>query len=134
MLLLMKLSRSERIFLDFITEEMDEHNLVTNSAQIRIRFNFLLKKIGQEQYSDSTIHKCFGGLTNHHLLKKKKGRGLYEVSPLFFYKGTEEERAKLIRANLEEINKTLINKFRHEALMRKVFSSSKGFPDDSIPE
>jgi hypothetical protein len=126
----MKLSRSERIFLDFITEEMDDDNLITNSVQIRDKFNQLLLKIGQDQYSNSTIHKCFSGLAEHHLLNKKKGRGLYQVSPLFFYKGSEEDRAKIIRNDLEEINKIPINKYRHEGIMRKVFSSSQGFPVD----
>ncbi len=129
-LLLMKLSRSERIFLDFITEEMDDNNLITNSQQIRDKFNALLLKIGQDQYSNSTIHKCFSGLADNHLLNKKKGRGLYQVSPLFFFKGSEEDRAKIIRSGLEELNRIPINKFRKELLMRKVFSSSQGFPAD----
>jgi hypothetical protein len=115
----MRLSRSERIFLDFITEEMDDMNLVTNSFQIRNKFNYLLHKIGQQPYSDSTIHKCFGGLTAHHLLTKQKGRGLYQVSPLFFFKGSEEDRAKVIRKNLEAINKIPINKYRRDLILGK---------------
>ncbi len=127
----MKLSRSERIFLDFVSEEMDDNNLITNSFQIRDRFNFLLKKVGQDSYSDSTIHKCFNGLTEHHLLYKIKGRGLYQVSPLFFYKGSEEDRAKLIRKNLELINKEPINKFRRDLITGKASSLWLEPPADS---
>lgn len=127
----MKLTRAENILLYFITEEMDDDNLISNSPQIRNRFNQLLLKIGQDQYSTSTIHKCFSGLADNHLLTKKKGRGLYQVSPLFFYKGSEEDRQKLIRKDLEEDNIIPINKYRHELIMKKVFSSSKGFPADS---
>lgn len=124
-LLLMKLSRSERIFLDFITEEMDDNNYITNSYQIRDKFNYLVRKLGQEEYSDSTIHKCFNGLTKHHLLNKRKGRGLYQVSPLFFFKGSEEDRAKLIRKNLEEINKIPINSYRRDLILAKILSLSQ---------
>jgi hypothetical protein len=116
LLSLMKLSRSERIFLDFITEEMDDDNFITNCSQVRNKFNFLLKKIGQDTYSDTTIHRCFANLTTHHLLLKVKGRGLYQVSPVFFYRGTEEKRAKTLRKILELIMKEPINKLRHNLL------------------
>lgn len=112
----MRLSKSERIFLDFITEEMDDHNFITNCALIRNKFNGLLKKVGQEFYSDSTIHRCFSNLAKHHLISKVKGRGLYQISPVFFFKGSEEQRAKVLRAILEKINKEPINKLRHELL------------------
>lgn len=127
----MKLSRSERIFLDFITEEMDDDNYITNSIQIRQRFNSLLKKVGQDTYSDSTIHKCFTGLAKHNLITKMKGRGLYQVSPIFFYKGSEEEREKLIRKNLELLNKEPINKYRRDLIIQTWISSTEEPPSDS---
>lgn len=126
----MKLSRSERIFLDFITEEMDDDNYITNSIQIRQRFNALLKKVGQDTYSDSTIHKCFSGLTKHNLITKMKGRGLYQVSPIFFYKGSEEDREKLIRKNLELLNKEPINKYRRDLIIQTWISSTEEPPSD----
>jgi hypothetical protein len=121
----MRLSRSERIFLDFITEEMDDHNFITNSALTRNKFNTLLKKIGQDFYSDSTIHRCFSNLAKHHLISKVKGRGLYQVSPVFFFKGSEEQRAKVLRAILERINKEPINKLRYELISGIKVSSSQ---------
>lgn len=116
LLLLMKLSRSERIFLDFITEEMDNHNFITNSIQVRDKFNALLHKIGQETYSNTTIHRCFSNLAKNNFILKCKGRGLYQISPVFFFKGSEEDRAKVLRAILEKINKEPINKLRHDLL------------------
>lgn len=112
----MRLSKAERIFLDFITEEMDDQNFITNGALTRNRFNALLKKIGQDSYSDSTIHRCFSNLEKHHLISKVQGRGLYQISPVFFFKGSEEQRTKVLRAILEKINKEPINKLRHELL------------------
>jgi hypothetical protein len=126
LLLLMKLSRSERIFLDFITEEMDDDNYITNSVQVRGRFNMLLKKIGQDQYSDTTIHRCFAGLTKNNLILKIQGRGAYQVSPVFFFRGSEEDRAKVLRKILEKINKEPINSLRHNLLKGiKVCSSQE---------
>lgn len=126
----MKLSKSERIFLDFITEEMDDHNFITNSSQVRDKFNSLLSKIGQEIYSDTTIHRCFANLTKSHLISKMKGRGLYQVSPVFFFRGSEEQRAKVLRNILEAINKEPINKHRHKLLTgTKAFSFQEPEPD-----
>lgn len=113
---MMRLSKSENVLLHFITEEMDESNFVTNSFQIRDKFNALLRKIGQEEYSDSTIHRCFSNLVKSNLISKVKGRGLYQVSPVFFFKGSEEQRAKVLRRILEAINKEPINKFRRVLL------------------
>jgi hypothetical protein len=124
LLSLMKLSRSERILLDFITEEMDDHNFITNSKQNRDKFNKLLKKIGQETYSDTTIHRCFANLAKHDLISNCKGRGLYQVSPVFFFRGSEEERTKVLREILERINKQPINKIRHDLLKGIKVSSS----------
>ena len=120
----MQLSKAERIFLDYITEEMDDNNLVTNCLQTRQKFNNLLKKIGQESYSDSTIHRCFSGLSNYHLITKQAGRGLYQVSPIFFFKGTEEQRVKAIRKQLELANKKPINKLRRSLLIGSRISST----------
>jgi hypothetical protein len=119
----MKLSKAERIFLDFITEEMDDHNFITNSIQVRDKFNGLLSKIGQETYSDGTIHRCFANLAKNHLISKMKGRGLYQISPVFFFKGSEEQRAKVLRNLLEAINKEPINKLRRDLLIGKNPSS-----------
>lgn len=124
-LLLMKLNKAERVLLDFITEEMDDQNIIVNSAPFRNKFNFLLKKIGQETYADNTIHKCIKGLNESHLLIKIKGRGCYQVSPIFFFKGTEEARQKLIRKNLELPNMEPVNKLRQKLIIQKAYASNQ---------
>ena len=129
-LLLMKLTRAERILLDFITEEMDDHNYITNSVQIRTKFNTLLKKIGQKTYTDNTIHRCFSGIVDTELMRKMKGRGMYQVNPLFFFKGTEEQRQKVIRKQLEELNKVAINKYRQDLIIKKAVSCDISRPFD----
>lgn len=115
----MKLSKSERIFLDFITEEMDENNFITNCVQTRDKFNSLLRKVGQESYSESTIHRCFKGLIENNLINKANARGLYQISPLFYFKGSEEKRAKVLRKILELVSQKPINALRRNLIIDK---------------
>lgn len=124
----MRLSKSETILLLFIVEEMDDKNYITNSVQTRDKFNKLLKKIGQETYADNTIHKCFKGITETSLMRKTRGRGTYQVNPLYYFKGTEEERQKTIREQLEEWNRVPINKQRQESIIDKAISSKRKAP------
>jgi len=125
LVLLMRLSRSERIFLDFITEEMDEKNYITNSIQIRTKFNAIFIRAGQKAFSDKTIHRCFAGLLTAELVLKSKGRGLYQVNPLFYFRGTEIERKKVMRERLEELNRVPINKYRQKIIIQKTVASSQ---------
>jgi hypothetical protein len=120
--LLMQLTRTERILLDFITEEMNEENYVTNSISVRKKLNYLLKNAGQEPFTDNTVSRCFSGLCKINLIVKVKGRGLYQVNPLFYFKGSEEERQRVIRKKLEHINKIPINKYRQELIISKALS------------
>jgi hypothetical protein len=115
-----KLSKAERLLLDFITEFMDEDNIIHNNAITRDNFNKLLKRISFPEYSQSTLNKCFSGLAKHHLIYKTKGkRGAYKVEPLYFFKGSQEDRVKMVRDKVEELNKIPINKHRHKLLSNK---------------
>ena len=116
--ILVQLGKADRILLDFIVEEMDDYNFVSNTFQLRNKINYILSKMGMEPYADNTFQKCFKVLTTKELVIKKKGRGYYQVNPLFFFKGTEEERQQAIRKNLEELNMTPINKLRREILRK----------------
>ena len=115
----MQLSKSERILLDVLVEFMDETNHITNDALIRGKINNLLNKMGIKPYADRTFHNGFNKLVDTTLLLKKKGRGIYQVNPLYFFKGNETERQKAVRANLEEINKDPINKERRRILSKR---------------
>jgi hypothetical protein len=117
--LLMQLGKCERVLMDFIVEEMDDKNYVTNSIQLRGKLNYMLQKMGQEAYADGTFQKSFKNLCEISLVIKSKGRGLYQINPLYFFKGTEEDRQKAIRFNLEKLNKIPINKLRRELLIEK---------------
>jgi len=109
-------------------EEMDDKNYITNSVQTRDKFNKLLGKIGQETYADNTIQKAFKGIVETTIMRKTRGRGTYQVNPLYYFKGTEEERQKTIREQLEEWNKIPINKHRKDLIVDKAISSKRKAP------
>jgi hypothetical protein len=118
--LLSRLSKCERLLIDYLSEVMDEKNTITNNQASRDGFNDLIKQTGGDMYSDSTIQKAFSELSSLDLLYKIKGkRGIYQVSLYHFFKGSEEERKILIRQQLEEINRIKVNKHRHELLSKK---------------
>lgn len=118
--LLSTLSKAERLLIDYLSENMNDVNIIANNRSVRDGFNFLIKKTGGETYSESTIQKAFSVLSKKDLLYSVKGkRGIYQVSLYHFFKGTEEERKILIREQLEKINKIKINKIRHEKLANK---------------
>ena len=115
-----KLSRAERIMLEFITEKMDKRNIIMNNAQTHRKFNKLAKKLGLRPYSKSTIHKCFSSLAKQTLIYKVNGkRGMYKVNPLYYYKGSEEDRESDIRKMLEEPFLEQLNDYRHEKFKNK---------------
>lgn len=122
--LILQLSKSERLFLDFITEKMDEENIIANNKATHDSFNALLLYFKQTPYKSSTIHKCFSRLSKLELIKNIKGkRGLYMVNPIFFHNKEDvngvTERAKLIRNELEKSHKEAINNSRHKKLSNK---------------
>lgn len=93
---LMILSGSARAVLDVAVEVMDKDNLVTNSASFKDDVNRLVSIHGKP-FSDNTINKAFAELSREDFLIKGKKRGLYKVNPVYYFKGTEEERIKAIR-------------------------------------
>ncbi len=123
--LYVKLSKAECVLLNFLTEIMDDENFVSNNDNTFRIFNNLLKKTGQKEYSKSTVNKSFSALSYHHAIFPIKGkRGIYQVNPWMFFKGSEEQRVKVVREYLERPNKEKINQHRHKLLsMKESFKS-----------
>ncbi len=113
--ILVQLSKCARILLDFLVEEMDDKNLVSNNNLFKKEFNQIIKVTGQKPYTSVTINKAFSELTDKNILNPiYKKKGTYQVDPVFYFKGTEKNREKLIRKNLERPNIKEINKIRRE--------------------
>lgn len=96
--MLMVLTASARTVLDVSLEEMDNDNYVTNSAAFKKKVNAYPHV---KTLSDNTINKAFVELTKEGIMIKQDRRGLYKVNPIFFFRGTEEERIKSIRHDAE---------------------------------
>ncbi len=116
---LFQLNKAERLLLDFITEEMDENNLVTNSTKLKEKFNTMLSNAKQNVYKDNYINQCFTTLLEHNFILAEKERGLYQVNPLYFFKGTEKDRERRIRRNLEIKSKVFLDQKRRAIILRK---------------
>lgn len=116
---LARLSKGERLLLDYILEEMDENNYITNNKQLRLSFNRLIVRFGIPAYTTGTVNKYFSNLQKHCLLEKAKGRGLYQVSPSFYFKGTQKDRGACIRRILEAQSLDPISKIRRGYFVRK---------------
>lgn len=97
---LMALTGSARSVLDFAVNEMDKDNLITNGAIFKKDLNKLMSIHGKP-LSDNTVNKAFAELNREDLLLKTGRRGLYRVNPIYFFKGTEDERLKAIRIEAE---------------------------------
>lgn len=104
--ILVRLNKCARLLLDYIVEEMDEKNKISNNRLLKDGFNDVLKKTGQTPYGAITINKAFTELANVNLLISGK-KGTYQISPWFFFNGSEVNRQKLIRKILEKPNAAL---------------------------
>lgn len=96
---LIGLSGTDRTVLDFALFRMDIDNFITNDSFFKEDLNSL-----QEiEISSNTVNKSFSRLCRYGIFLKNDtfGRGLYQVSPLFFFKGSEQSRIKWIRRILE---------------------------------
>jgi hypothetical protein len=71
---------------------MDEKNYISNSTLVRQNSIIYLKAPAKSRLQTIPYTRCFSGLVE--LLRKAKGRGLYQVNPLFHFKGSEEQRQK----------------------------------------
>lgn len=99
--ILAQLTNTQRLLLDYLCEEMDEENIVTNSMQIKGSFNDLLEKVGLDTYSSNYINKMFNSLCQRGALLKTEGRSKYMINPYMFFKGSEEKRKIIIKRILE---------------------------------
>ena len=96
------LSSSARDLLDYLTERMDDNNIVYSSAITRKNFLEFIEGItdGKITYSDSTVKKAFASLVEKKILFPK-GRGAFQVNPEYFWKQNEEKRMDQIQLELE---------------------------------
>lgn len=124
--LVAKLSGKQRVFLDFVLQQMSNENIIKNDKWLKKNFSIYNKGINQASVSDSTINNYLLKLCKVELaFRISKGRGTYQINPYFFFKGTLLNREKLIRKNLEFINKEPINRHRYMSLKNLALTGKK---------
>lgn len=127
--LLAGLNGCARDLLDYLTENMDKDNLVTNSRQYRENFISTIKHLTSNLvddnnipidptiYKDDTVNKAFQRLaesripinnTKEQSLIIPIGRGTYMVNPMFFSKNNDDRREHIIRLVFEKNKDTKI--------------------------
>lgn len=109
---LVNLNTIERLLLDWIIVNMSTKNLIYNSELTRNKFIKHLDKIDtrkKEPYKHDTVRLAFMGLTNKGILRRVRTK-IYQVTPVFFFKGSEKERDGMLYSyftskeyNLDEI-------------------------------
>lgn len=86
-----------RTLMDWLTEEMNDDNIVYNTEYSRQRFIKFISDItnGKQVYQHQSIRQAFVDLKEAGLLIQKN-KGAYRVHPKFFFKGSETDRMELI--------------------------------------
>jgi hypothetical protein len=94
--ILARLTHSQRVFMDYLTEVMDKGNLVIHNEKIRSDFIFYMEKIDCGSYSHSYLRNIFQALFGYGLLVKGEKRAYWYVNPFYFSKNAES-REKLLK-------------------------------------
>jgi hypothetical protein len=127
--LMARLSKCARILLDFITENMNEENLIENNSNLKTEFNKLLVQTGNEGYGDNMINRAFTELSGRSLITKQKRRGLYQINPLFFCNNTLPERNSQLVKMFEEPWDEKVNKARSKLIKARAKSKKQNETD-----
>lgn len=91
-----KLTTCARLLLDYLTQTMKRNCICYNKAETRQKF----LSFSNESYSDVAINKAFKELLQIDALVPIK-RGTYAVNPIYYYKGSQAHREKILKKILE---------------------------------
>ncbi|MDI1324849.1 MAG: replication/maintenance protein RepL [Algoriphagus sp.] len=96
--LLAELPACARTLLDYLSEAMDESNVVTSNSLSRKDFIDFVNYVthGKVIYADSTVKMSLSQLIKNKLLVQVS-RGSMMVNPEYFFKGQEEDRMRLLK-------------------------------------
>lgn len=118
--LLLRLTPSSRNLLDYIVMVMTRDNDILNSSLFKDQFRKTQKQAGQKTISDSSINNCFSELKDCYILLKdsQKKRGTYIVNPVYYWKGTQQTRAKKVR-QIKEDPFYIENKITRQTILKQ---------------
>ncbi|UJP64014.1 hypothetical protein [Mongoliitalea daihaiensis] len=97
------LTKTENLFLMFLTEEMGEDNLFKYSAELREKFTLYMSSVlnKEQPFSERTMKNCLERLKEEKALISAGKRGWYYVNPIYFAKCLNE-RERLIKKLAEK--------------------------------
>lgn len=105
--LLAGLSPCARNLMDWLTEEMNNDNMVYHTAGSRRSFNDFLNEITNKKvnYADQTVKQAWQELNRAGLLIARATKATFMVHPKFFFKGSDKARIEKVIAQITFDNK-----------------------------
>ncbi len=119
--LILGVNKLQRVLMDWLSEEMDDKNMVKNDKYVRTQFiNFVADLIydgKKNEYKDQSVANAFHGLFKHGLLIQHS-RMYYQVNPLYYWRGNDKDRIESIMMNIKfnskETNFKVLNADKYE--------------------
>lgn len=101
--LILGLSKIQRVLMDWVSEEMDERNIIRNDKYVRSVFiNFIEELVidgEKKSYKDESVNNAFHGLSKSGLLLPVS-KGVYQVNPKYYWSGNDKDRIEEIMMNI----------------------------------
>lgn len=101
--LILGLNKLQRILMDWLSEEMDDLNMVKNDKYVRQKFLNFLESIQltdeKKAYKDQSVANAFHGLKKSGLLLEHS-RMYYKVNPMYYWRGNDKDRIDEIMMNI----------------------------------
>lgn len=101
--LIMGLGKLERLLMDWISEEMDDRNIIRNDGFVRGQFiNFISTLVidgDNKVYKDQSVNNAFHSLCSSKLLISIS-KGIYQVNPNYYWSGSDKDRVDEIMMNI----------------------------------
>jgi len=109
--LLSGLSRCAKTLMDYLSEEMNDSNIVYHTKESRKTFIDFVAEItqGKTVYADQSVKQAWAELSKSGLLIKRDTKATFKVHPKFFSKWHEKKRIDDIVAQISFNNKGVDN-------------------------
>ena len=91
-----------RLLMRFLQERVGKSTIVYNCSVSQIEF----LSFSNQSYTPNTINKAYAELVKLDLLISLK-RGYYAVNPIYYYKGSQADREKILKKILEFKNNVI---------------------------
>lgn len=127
--LILGLSKCERLLMDWLSEEMDDENIIVSDEHMRNKFIKFISSITVEgkkiEYKPQTVANAFNDLVKREDLLLRYSKGRYKVNPEYYWRGKDEDRLDAIMMNIQfettSTNYKIIDQAQQYVLVKKSF-------------